>query len=124
MALVAISPQRPDGSLTTVEKNELSYRVLSGPGNQIAERLGIMFTLGRGARDAQLNLGLDLADVNADGTARLPLASTVLVDAAGTIAWIDVHPDYTTRSEPADILTAVDRILGRALAPADLSGAE
>ncbi len=78
-------------------------------------RLGIVFTLGKGARDAQASLGQDLADVNADGTAQLPLATTVVFDAAGTIAWMDVHPDYTGRSEPADILAAVDRAVAPSL---------
>jgi hypothetical protein len=26
----------------------------------------------------------------------------------GTIRWIDVHPDHTTRTEPQQILAAVD----------------
>ncbi|MFF1923741.1 peroxiredoxin-like family protein [Streptomyces sp. NPDC058221] len=107
VALVAVSPQKPDASLSLAEKHALTYAVVSDPGNQIARQLGIVFTLGRGAREAQAELGLDLATVNADGTADLPLATTVLVDTDGTIRWIDVHPDYTTRSEPAEILEAV-----------------
>jgi peroxiredoxin len=94
-----------------VEKNELSYDVLSDPGNQIAGKLGIVFTLGPNARAAQISLGLNLTEANADGTADLPLATTVIVDAAGIIRWIDVHPDYTTRSEPSQILAAIDDIL-------------
>lgn len=108
VALVAISPQKPDGSLSMAEKHELSYAVLSDPGNQIARQLGVVFTLGEEARAAQAGLGLDLADVNADGSRELPLATTVVVDAEGTIRWIDVHPDYTTRSEAAAIIAAVD----------------
>jgi hypothetical protein len=34
------------------------------------------------------------------------------VDAAGVVRWIDVHPDYTTRSEPGQILEALDGVLG------------
>ncbi|MGH3380127.1 MAG: peroxiredoxin-like family protein, partial [Actinoallomurus sp.] len=110
VALIAISPQKPDGSLSLAEKHDLSYAVVSDPGNQIARRLGIVFTLGEGARAAQAKLGLDLTAVNADGTYDLPLATTVVVDAHGTIRWIDVHPDYTTRSEPAEILAALDSL--------------
>ena len=110
VALVAISPQNADESLSLAEKHELGYAVLSDPGNQIAHALGIVFTLGEGARGGQAKLGVDLADVNADGTYELPLTTTVVVDAAGTIRWIDVHPDYTTRSEPAEILAAVDAL--------------
>lgn len=110
VALVAISPQKPDGSLSLAEKHDLSYAVVSDPGNQIAARLGIVFSLGEDARAGQVKLGLDLAAVNADGTYDLPLSTTVVVDAAGTIRWIDVHPDYTTRSEPAEIIAAVESL--------------
>lgn len=108
VALVAISPQKPDGSLTMQQKNDLTYTVVSDPGNQIAGQLGILTAPGQGARNAQASLGLDLGDVNVDGTPTLPFPTVVIVDAAGTIAWIDVHPNYTTRSEPAQILAALD----------------
>lgn len=110
VTLIAVSPQKPDGSLTMTQKNELSYPVLSDPGLVIAEQLGIVFTLGQEALAAQAGLGLDLTEVNADGTARLPLATTIVIDRAGIIGWIDVHPNYTTRSEPAQILAALDQL--------------
>ncbi|MFG2847089.1 peroxiredoxin-like family protein [Kitasatospora sp. NPDC048296] len=110
VALMALSGQKPDGSLSMAEKHDLTYAVLSDPGNRIAEQLGIVFTPGEAAREAQAALGIELTEINADGTARLPLAATVLVDATGTIRWIDVHPDFTTRSEPGRILAAVDSL--------------
>jgi hypothetical protein len=106
---VAVSPQKPDGSLSIAEKNDVTYPVVSDPGNQIAKQLGIVFTLGDQARDAQTKLRLDLTQANIDGTADLPLTTAVLVDATGTIRWIDVRPDYTTRTEPAEILAATAR---------------
>ncbi len=111
VALVAVSLQKPDGSLSMQEKNDLSYAVVSDPGNQIAGQLGILTAPGQGARNAQASLGLDLADVNADGTHTLPFPTVVIVDAAGPIRWIDVHPDYTTRSEPGQMLAALDAAL-------------
>jgi peroxiredoxin len=111
IALIAVSPQKPDGSLSMQETNELTYSVLSDPGNQIAGRLGILTTPSDAARAAQGKLGLDLTEVNADGTATLPMPTTVLVDAHGAIRWIDVHPDYTTRSEPPEIIDAVKALL-------------
>ncbi len=41
--LVAISPQSPDESLSTVEKAALEFTVLSDPGSRLAERIGIAF---------------------------------------------------------------------------------
>lgn len=111
IALVAISPQKPDGSLTMQETHDLTYAVLSDPGNQIATALGILTGPSTDVRAAQSSLGLDLTAVNADGTTGLPMPTVVLVDAEGAIRWIDVHPDYTTRTEPEDVLAAVDAVL-------------
>ncbi|HEY2441862.1 MAG TPA: peroxiredoxin-like family protein [Streptosporangiaceae bacterium] len=110
--LIAISPQRPDGSLSMAETNELTFTVLSDPGNQIAAKLGILTAPTDGTRSAQHALGVDVAAGNADGTDNLPMPTIVVVDADGTIRWIDVHPNYTTRSEPAEILAALTATAG------------
>ncbi|MZD04738.1 redoxin domain-containing protein [Streptomyces sp. SID5785] len=110
-ALVAISPQKPDGSLTMQETNELTFTVLSDPGNTVAASLGILTEATDGAKASQAALGLDVAAANADGTAVVPMPTTLITDAAGTIQWVDVHPDYATRSEPAAILAAYDAAL-------------
>jgi peroxiredoxin len=108
VALVAISPQAPDGSLSTQAKNELTFAVLSDPGNQVAKSIGILTAPSAEARAAQMELGLDLTAVNADGTAGLPIPTTVIVDSDRVVRWVDVHPDYTTRSEPGEILAALE----------------
>lgn len=110
VALLAISPQKPDGSLSMKEKDELSFAVLSDPGNQVAREVGILTTPSPDALAAQLSHGLDLREVNADGTATLPMPTTLIVDRDHVVRWVDVHPDYTTRSEPEEILAALDTL--------------
>ncbi|MEU6440203.1 peroxiredoxin-like family protein [Streptomyces sp. NPDC047046] len=110
--LIAVSPQRPDGSLTTAETNALTFTVLSDPGNKLAAALGILTQATPEASEAQHALGLDVAAANADGTAAIPMPTTVVLDAEGVVRWIDVHPDYTTRTEPEALVGAVDRYLG------------
>jgi peroxiredoxin len=110
IALVAVSPQKPDGSLTTREKNDLRFAVLSDPGNQLAGAAGIVTAPSTEARAAQLELGLDLEQVNADATTALPMPTTLIVEPDLTVRWVDVHPDYTTRSEPTAILEALDTL--------------
>jgi peroxiredoxin len=108
--LVALSPQRPDGSLSTKEKNSLSFTVLSDPGNQLALQLGVVTAPSPEALEAQRSHGLDLAERNADGTVGLPMPTVLVVDTNRVVRWIDVHPDYTTRSEPNEIIDALEAL--------------
>jgi peroxiredoxin len=109
--LVAISPQKPDGSLTMQEKNSLTFTVVSDPGNGIAARLGILAPPSSEAvRAAELQVGVDLTSLNADGIRNLPMPATVILDRNRTVRWIDVHPDYSTRTEPRQVIAALDHL--------------
>ncbi len=44
-SLVAITPEIPDQSLSTVEKHELTFEVLSDGGNEVARQFGLVFQL-------------------------------------------------------------------------------
>jgi len=107
ISLIAISPQTADGSLSAKQTKELTFTVLSDPGNQLARQLGILTAPSEGVVQAQLQLGLDVTQINADGTTGLPMPTVIIADAAGTIRWIDVHRDYTTRTEPEQVLRAI-----------------
>jgi peroxiredoxin len=110
--LIAVSPQAPDGSLTMKEKHELEYEVLSDPGLVLAHAAKVVTEPGEEAIAAQLKLGLDLTEVNADGTRALPMPTVVILDAERTIRWIEVQPDYTKRTEPVDVLAALVGVEG------------
>jgi hypothetical protein len=62
------------------------------------------------ARAAQLELGLDLTAVNADGTTGVPMPTVAILDADHLLRWIDVHPDYSTRTEPAQVISALGQL--------------
>jgi peroxiredoxin len=105
--LVAISPQPPDESLSTVEKAGLEFTVLSDPGSRLADRLGIAFEQADDVLAAQSKLGLDLAKVNAEGAVRLPRPTVLIVDQDRAVRFVDVQPDYTSRTEVTDIIAAL-----------------
>jgi peroxiredoxin len=107
--LVAISPQTPDHSLSTVEKAGLEFTVLSDPGSRLARQIGISFQQSNDVLEAQRELGLDLAQVNAEGSVELPRPTVLIVDQDRTVRFVDVQPDYTARTEVADILAALRR---------------
>lgn len=108
--LIAVSPQKPDGSLAARVENELSHTVLSDPGNRLARALGVVTEHGERAKAAQRGLGIDLAEVNADGTHELPMPTVAIIDEAGVLRWIDVRCDYTTRTEIPEILKGLESL--------------
>jgi peroxiredoxin len=105
--LVAVSPQLPDGSLSIKEANELEFAVLSDVGNEFARSLGITFGVAPQVQAAGKSVGNDLNVVNGEGGAELPHPTVLVVNQDKTIRFIDVHPDYTTRTDPADVLSAL-----------------
>jgi peroxiredoxin len=106
--LIAISADTPDGSLTW---HEISYDVLADPNYTVARQLGIMAMPPTDAAATHTwRAALGAPPVGPSEDPGLPLPATVLVDAAGLIRWIDVHPDHVTRTEPAAIIRALDLI--------------
>lgn len=101
--LVAISPERPDESMSTKEQNELDFVVLSDLGNRAAAAYGLAFTLPGPVAEAYQK-GFDLHRHNMDTSNRLPLAATYVVDQDGVISWAQVDADYRKRAEPAEIV--------------------
>ena len=108
--LVAISPQTPDQSLSTTEKNELTFEVLSDVGNQVAKQLGLVFALPEELKPIYQEFGIDLPHHNGDQTFELPIPATYVVASDGTIVHDFVNPDYTQRLDPEEILTALQQI--------------
>jgi peroxiredoxin len=107
IALVAVSPQHPERSGATAEGAELGFDVLSDPSNTLAGALGIVTEPSTEARRAHTQLGFEVSDSNADGTAAIPFPTVLVVDAGGTVRFVDVQTDYTRRTEVPAILAAV-----------------
>lgn len=104
---MAISPQVPDHSLSTAQKNELVFPVLSDASLAAAEAFGIVFTLPPQLVELYAKAGHDLPVINGNGAWALPLPATYVIDADGRIAFAHVQADYRTRAEPAEVLAAV-----------------
>jgi peroxiredoxin len=108
--LVAVSPELPDHSLTTAEKNDLSFTVLSDVGGQLASALGIRFTLSDAVKPFYEKAGHALPERNGDGGWSLPMPATFVIERGGRIAEAFVEPDYRKRLDPQDALAALRMI--------------
>ena len=110
-SLVAISPQLPDNSLSTEEKNHLTFAVLSDVGNVIARRFGIVFKLPDDLLETYEAFNHGLTDMNGEGGAtELPVPATYVLDRSGIIRLAFIEEDYTKRLDPQIILEALRKL--------------
>lgn len=105
--LVAVSPEKPDNSLSTIEKNELKFPVLTDSGNGLAKAIGIVFELPAKLQSVYSGFGMDLAALNDNSGWSLPIPATFVVDKGGKIIHADVNRDYRLRLEPSDAVAAL-----------------
>lgn len=108
-ALVALSPETPDNSLSTQEKNELRFDVLSDIGLTVADRYGVRYRLPQQVENS-FKPRLDLAQYNGDDSWNLPLSVTYVIDTQGTIRYAFLNADYRLRAEPSEILAALQSL--------------
>lgn len=112
--LVAISPQLPDNSLSTQERNELAFPVLSDVGNKVARQFGIVFKLSDQLLELYRQSGHPLDAANGEGgKSELPVPATFLADHKGTIRLAHVDADYTRRTDPDDVIKTLKTIKNR-----------
>jgi peroxiredoxin len=109
-SLVAISPQTPDHSLSTAEKNALTFAVLSDVGNAVAHQYGFVFTIDEAVRAAHQQVGADLPAFNGDESWELPMAGTFIIDQAGTVRLAFVDPDFMHRLDPSAIIARLTEL--------------
>jgi len=109
--LIAISPQTPDASLSTKEKNELSFEVLSDWDNAIAKEFGLVFSLDKELRPIYESFKIDIPTSNNDDSYELPMPATYVLNNEGVIIYSFVDEDYTKRLEPQKILEVIKQNL-------------
>jgi peroxiredoxin len=103
-SLVAITPEKPDNSLSTAEKNALAFDVCSDLDLSVSRSYGLVFELYEELKPVYRTIANDLSEWNASGTWELPIPATYVVDRSGKIRLAYVDANYATRLEPLAIL--------------------
>jgi peroxiredoxin len=94
-SMVAISPQKPEYSLSMAQKHELGFEVLSDEGNRVAREYGVVFELEPALQELyKEKFNNNLPEYNDDGTSELPLPGTFIVAPDGFIRFIFEDVDY------------------------------
>ncbi len=108
--LTAISPQLPEFGQDLIRRHRLGFEILRDEGFEVANAYGLEYNLPDDLAELYGNLGLQLDQSNGEPRWRLPLPARYIVGTDGTIQYARVHPDYTTRPEPAETVEALDEL--------------
>lgn len=100
--LIALTPELPDESISTAEKHDLEFEVLSDVGNKVAREYGIVYKLTDEVA-TKYNQQFGLNKRNGDESNELPLAATYIINEEGEIVYAFLDADYTNRAEPSDL---------------------
>lgn len=100
--LLALTPELPDNSISTKEKNNLEFEVLSDIGNKVAKEYGIVFQLTDEVAKIY-NASFDMNGYNGDDSNELPLAATYIIKQDGTVVYAFLDADYRNRAEPSEL---------------------
>jgi peroxiredoxin len=104
-SLVAISPEKPDDTLSTAEKNALTFQVLSDVGQKVGRAFGLVYEFTDELKSAYQGFSLDIPARNgAPGEWALPVSATYVIDRDGTIIYAYTDVDYRDRADPRDVL--------------------
>jgi peroxiredoxin len=106
--LVAISPQTPDNSLSTAEKHELEFEVLSDANAMVAGEYGVAFEIPQYLRDIYEMFGHPLPKFNGEGVHKIPVPASFVVDQDQTIRYRFANADYTRRADPNEMLSVLN----------------
>jgi peroxiredoxin len=104
-SLVAISPEKPDETVSTAEKNALTFEVLSDVGQIVGRAFGLVYEFTDELKQAYRGFNLDIPAGNGTpGDWALPVSATYVIGRDGVIVYAYTDVDYRDRADPREVL--------------------
>jgi peroxiredoxin len=110
--LIAISPQLQSYNREFREEKKFTFEILSDPGNEVAQRYGLSYTLPEDLKEVYLKFNIDLGKYNGDDSWMLPLPARLIIDQEGIIRYAEINADYTVRPEIEETIAALKNMTG------------
>lgn len=103
---VAITPERPEETVSTAAKDHATFTILSDANLEAASAFRVRFSLDEQTQRRYKGYGVDLSTHNASGLWDLPAPGTFLIDTGGVVRYAWADWDYTKRAEPDEVIAA------------------
>ena len=106
--VIAISPEKPEMLEITREKTNASFSLLHDTAFLIGEAFDVVFN--PEAKQVSMyndKLKANLEGASSDGSSRLPVPATFILDRNGIIVWRHFNKDYRIRANVIDIINNI-----------------
>lgn len=105
--LIAISPDKAEKLQKVIDKNDLTYTLLSDSKMEVAKAFGVAFQLAEKTLGKYKTFGINLEKASDGGNKNLlPVPSVFVLDKKGTIKFEYINPNYKERLNPDLLLFA------------------
>jgi peroxiredoxin len=111
--VLAISPDQPEALRASVDKGGYTYQLLSDSDMVLTRAFGLAFRVDDPTVEKYRGFGIDLDKASGRNHHLLPVPAVYIVDTQGVIRFAHWDADYKKRLEPADLIAAARRIVGR-----------
>jgi len=108
--VLAVSPDRPEELRKTVDKQHLTYQLLSDSDMVLSRAFGIAFRVDDPTLEKYSGFGIDLTKSSGRSHHLLPVPAAYIVDTRGVIRFAHWDPDYKKRLDPEVLLSASRRV--------------
>jgi peroxiredoxin len=104
--MVAIGPQTQRQSDFMAGQHGLPFPVLSDPGNLLAEKFGLVYTVPDYHRAYYQSVLVNIPFVNGEPSWRLPIPATYVIAKDRKVLFAEAHADHRVRPEPEEAFAA------------------
>lgn len=111
--ILAISPDLPENLRASVDKNSLSYVLLSDSKMEAAKAFGLAFRVDDQGYERLSGYGIDLEAASGEKHHLLPVPAVYLVGKDGIVQFQYANPNYRVRLTPEVLLAAAKTDVAR-----------
>ncbi|MGH1337729.1 MAG: peroxiredoxin-like family protein [Aureispira sp.] len=107
--IVGISAEVPELAAQTIQKNNLSFPVLTDRNAVFMKKLGLVFPLNANMKRDYAGFGMDFTSIHGNTNYELPVPAVYIINKNREIIFVHFEADYMTRIEPQQILTILKK---------------
>jgi len=102
--LIAVTPEKPESILKTIDKTGAQYSILFDDGLKIMKAYDVAFEIPENTLTRYKNTGIDVETNNGKNGKYLPVPAVYVIDQESTVTYRFFEPDYKKRPSVLEIL--------------------